>query len=219
VPVDLPLDLPPWFTGTFGAHRIAPYQEAARRRGVRTLDLILWNIQATEAFHTPLGTLENSFRHAVHERLKSQYHQPDWWAAAPLSAHDQGKVSKAMTDARRDRSRPSADDVAAQLTFGFWANLLSQRYDRHFWVPVLHQAFPEYRGRRRDLHDNLEAMCHLRNRVMHHEPVFHRDLAADHSKIYRLISYIQPDATAWLREFDRVPQVLANRPGRGNHSR
>jgi hypothetical protein len=124
-----------------------------------------------------------------------------------------------MGDARRERSQPNANDVAAQLTFGFWVNLLSQRHDRHFWVPVLHQAFPGHHGRRRDLHDNLEAMCHLRNRIMHHEPVFHRDLAADHSKIYRLISYIQPYTTAWMREFDRVPEVLANRPGRGNHAR
>jgi len=54
---------------------------------------------------------------------------------------------------------------------------------------------------------------------MHHEPVFHRDLVADHAKIYRLISYIQPDATVWLSEFDRVPEVLANRPGRGNDAR
>ena len=215
----MPVDLPPWITDTFGAHRISPYQEAARREGVRTLDLILWNIQVTEAFHTPLGMLENSFRQAVHERLKSQYSRPDWWAAAPLSAHDQVKVGKATLDARRDWSQASADDVAARLTFGFWVNLLSQRHDRNFWVPVLHRAFPDFHGRRRDLHDNLEAMCHLRNRVMHHEPVFHRDLAADHSKVYRLISYIQPDATAWLREFDRVPEVLASWPGRGNDAR
>ncbi|MCW2936101.1 MAG: hypothetical protein JWM19_7063 [Actinomycetia bacterium] len=210
------VDLPPWFTDTFGAHRIAPYQEAARRDGIRTLDLVLWNIQATEAFHTPLGMLETSFRHAVHERLKSQYQRPDWWAAAPLSQHDLTKVTKATGDAQRERNQPTADDIAAQLTFGFWINLLSQRHDRHFWVPVLHQAFPGHRGRRRDLHDNLEAMCYLRNRVAHHEPIHHRDLAADHAKIYRLINYVRPDLTTWLRGFDRVPAVLANRPGRGH---
>jgi len=60
--------------------------------------------------------LENSFKHATHERLKGKYHRPDWWAAAPLSAHDQAKVSKATGEACRDKSWPSADDVAAQLT-------------------------------------------------------------------------------------------------------
>jgi len=209
------VDLPPWFTKTFGPHRVDPYLAAAQREGVRVLELILWDIQASEAFHTPLGALETCFRQAIHERLKSHYHRPDWWSAAPLSPHDLSKVSKASGEARREGNhRPSADAIAAQLTFGFWVNLLSQRHDRHFWVPALHQAFPGYRGRRGDLHDNLEAMCYLRNRVMHHEPIFHRDLRSDHSKICRLISYVQPDAAAWLGEFDRVPQVLANRPGR-----
>jgi hypothetical protein len=100
-----------------------------------------------------------------------------------------------------------------QLTFGFWVSLLSVQYDRSFWVPALHRAFPGYHGRRGSLHDNLEAMCYLRNRVMHHEPVYHRDLAADHAKIYRLIDYVQPDATALLRRLDRVPEILAARPG------
>ena len=213
------VDLPPWFTDTFGSHRVAPYLVAARSQGIRAVELVLWDVQASEAFHTPLGMLETSFRHAVHERLKSHYRRPDWWVEAPLTDHDLSKVSKALGDARRESNyRPGSDDVAAQLTFGFWVNLLSQRHDRRFWVPALHQAFPGYGGRRRDLHDNLEAMCFLRNRVMHHEPIFHRDLRADHSKIYRLISYIQPDVIAWLSEFDRVPEVLANRPGRGPHA-
>lgn len=220
----MPADLEPWFTDTFGELRLAAYRGAARHAGVSTLDLILWDIQVTEAFHTPLGMLEKSVRSALHQQLKARYQRPDWWESAPLTPHGMSKVNKAMSDARRElarrglRTRPTADHTMGQLTFGFWVSLLSQQYDRPFWVPALHRAFPGYRGRRRDLHDNLEAMSYLRNRVMHHEPIHHRDLAADHAKIYRLIGYVQPDATVLLRQLDRVPEMLTSRPRRAHHA-
>lgn len=111
------------------------------------------------------------------------------------------------------------DSVVAELSFGFWVSLLSRRYDRYFWVPALHKAFPGYHGDRESLRDNLQAMLRLRNRIMHHEPIHHRHLEADHAKIYRLLGYIEPEAATWLRKFDRVPDVLAMRPGRGNRGR
>src|ERR1700721_1161807 len=101
----------------------------------------------------------------------------------------------------------SADDVVAGLSFGFWVSLLSRTYDRYLWVPALHKAFPHYSGSRRELFDNFDAMRRLRNRVMHHEPIHHRHLEADHAKIYRLVGYITPDAVVWLQRFDRVPAV------------
>jgi hypothetical protein len=54
-------------------------------------------------------------------------------------------------------------------------------------------------------------MLYLRNRVMHHEPIHHRDLAADRAKIYRLLSYLSRDMSMQLQALDRVPQVLARR--------
>ena len=93
-------------------------------------------------------------------------------------------------------------------------SLLSRRYDRHLWVPALYRSFPHYHDRREPLRDNLETMVLLRNRVMHHEPIHHRDLAADHAKVYRLIGYMEPEILGWLRTFDRVPDMLGQRPVR-----
>lgn len=86
-------------------------------------------------------------------------------------------------------------------------------YDRTLWVPALHRAFPFYKGRRQPLHDNLLAMVLLRNRIMHHEPVHHRDLRADHAKIYRLLGYISPRMVKELEALDRVGEVLRRRDG------
>lgn len=109
----------------------------------------------------------------------------------------------------------AADDIVAELSFGFWTSLLSNnrhsQYDRRLWVPYLHRAFPLYRGRRRDLHDKLEAMRLLRNRIMHHEPIHHRDLAADRRKVYELMGYLDAALAKEVSAMDRVPDVLRRR--------
>jgi hypothetical protein len=211
---------PEWSARIFATPRLDRYQQAARAYGAHAFDLYRWNLQVSEAFYPALSCLEVSFRNALHKQLCDKYGQDYWWDVAPLDSHDAAKVRQAI-DGLRNRQRistPSADDVVAELSLGFWVSLVSRRYDRRLWVPTLHRAFPGYRGRRERLHDNLDSVRMFRNRVMHHEPVHHRDLAADHRKIYRLLGYIEPQAVSWLEEFDRVPAVLKTRPGRTRHA-
>jgi hypothetical protein len=212
---------PRWFERIFTGPRLAPYQEAARCDGTHAEGLYCWNLQVSEAFYPALSCLEISLRNALHKQMQARYGRPDWWASAPLDKHDAVKVQQASDDlSRRNGIDPrSVDSIVAELSFGFWVSLLSRRYDRYFWVPALHKAFPGYHGDRETLRDNLQAMLRLRNRIMHHEPIHHRHLAADHAKIYRLLGYIEPEAVTWLRGFDRVPEVLARRPGGDDHVR
>jgi hypothetical protein len=104
------------------------------------------------------------------------------------------------------------DHVVAELSFGFWVSLLSKGYDQSLWVPFLHQAFPNYHGPRRQLHDWLYSVVLLRNRVMHHEHIYTRDLAADLAKIRRLLEYFSPGLALQLDGLDRVSEVLSRRP-------
>ncbi len=209
----MPGDLPQWFLHRFAAPRLAPYVRAAQRDNVSVVALYVWNLQVSEAFYVPLHCLEICLRNSVHEQLKAKFHRPDWWSTTRLAEQHASKIDKAQSDLRRKGvSQPTADDIVAELSFGFWVSLLSRRYDRHLWVPALHRAFPNYRGSRELLRDNLEAMVLLRNRIMHHEPIHHRHLAADHAKIYRLLDYLAPEPALWLRTVDRVPQTIALRP-------
>lgn len=212
---------PRWFDRTFATPRLNPYQEAARCGGTHAEDLYRWNLQVSEAFYPALSCLEVSIRNAVNEQLQATYGRPDWWESAPLDQHDASKVQQASDDLRRRKGidPPCVDSIVAELSFGFWVSLLSRRYDRYFWVPALHKAFPGYHGDRESLRDNLQAMLRLRNRIMHHEPIHHRHLEADHAKIYRLLGYVEPEAATWLRKLNRVPGVLAKRPGRDNRGR
>ncbi|SNS78085.1 hypothetical protein SAMN05216276_101618 [Streptosporangium subroseum] len=210
-------ELPEWFCRMFSSPRFVPYRNAVDGDDKRAWDLYRWNIEVSEAFYCPLHCLEVSLRNAQHIELSARFGRVDWWVAAPLRKHELAKIAQAERSLRdKGAGLPSADDVIAELSFGFWVSLLSRSYDRYLWVPVLHRAFPHYSGRREGLRDNLQAMVLLRNRVMHHEPIHHRRLEADHVKIYRLLGYLEPAVAVWLRDFDRVPEVLKRRPeGRG----
>ncbi|WP_326825191.1 hypothetical protein [Streptosporangium sp. NBC_01756] len=207
-------ELPEWFRRMFSAPRFAPYRNASGGDDARALELYRWNIEVSEAFYCPLHCLEVSLRNSQHTHLSAMFGRADWWVVAPLRKHEMTKIAQAERNLRdKGASVPTADDVVAELSFGFWVSLLSRSYDRYLWVPVLHRAFPRYSGRREALRDNLQAMVLLRNRVMHHEPIHHRRLEADHMKIYRLLGYLEPAVVDWLRDFDRVPEVLSRRPG------
>ncbi|ONH31068.1 hypothetical protein [Pseudofrankia asymbiotica] len=203
---------PLWIHDMLSVPRFAPYVLAAHGDADQAMRLYWWNVEASAAFYGPLHCLELALRNSMNARLSSHYGTAEWWTVAPLNPIGTRKVSEARSDARTRRLRTtSADDVVAALTFGFWVSLLSRGYDRLLWVPVPHKAFPGYAGRRHDLHDNLMAMRLFRNRIMHHEPIHHRDLIADHAKIFRLIDYISRDAAQFVAALDRVPDVLARK--------
>ncbi|WP_267716858.1 hypothetical protein [Streptomyces sp. CoH17] len=206
--------LPEWMVRAFSRLRLARYLRAARGNALVAERLYWWNVEASAALYGPLHCLELALRNALHRQLSRAYGRGDWWAVAPLNPNGQRLVAKARAKCERRRPVPAPpDDIVAELSFGFWASLVSggSGYDRLFWVPTAHKAFPCYSGRRDTLYDGLWSLVLLRNRIMHHEPVHHRDLAADHAKIYRMLGYIDPELAKEARSMDRFPSVLASR--------
>ncbi|MBN3928657.1 hypothetical protein IQ279_03175 [Streptomyces verrucosisporus] len=206
-------ELPDWMLRAFSEPRLNRYLRATGGDATAATRLYWWNVEASAALYGPLHCLEVTLRNALHDRIGQQYGE-DWWDAFPLNGNGRRLVARARRkcEDRGLRSVP-ADSVVAELSFGFWASLLSRGYDRSLWVPVLHRAFPHYSGRRGVLYDSLWSLVLLRNRVMHHEPVHHRDLAADHTKIYRLLGYMSPELVKEIQALDRFPSVLARRNG------
>lgn len=209
-------ELPDWIRRAFSAPRMRPYLATSGQDERRAVALYWWNIEISAAFYGPLHCLEIALRNALHDQLILRYRRPDWWASAPLTGHGVRLVTEAVLKCRRrGLVPPMADDVVAELSFGFWVSLLSNHrgssYDRNLWVPTLHRAFPRYSGPRVSLHQAFETMRLLRNRIMHHEPIHHRDLAADHRKLYRLLDAIDPVLATEVRVLDRIPKVLSRR--------
>jgi hypothetical protein len=212
------VESPDWIREVLSTPRFAPYLAKTDGDVDAAIRLYWWNVEVSAAFYTPLHCLELGLRNALHERLRIRFGRVDWWAVAPLSDNGSRTVSAAIQKiVGRGGRLYVADDIVAELSFSFWVSLVSRgaSYDRTLWVPALHRAFPYYKGRRQPLHDNLLAMVLLRNRIMHHEPIRHRHLHADHLKIYRLLGYISPSMAKELETLDRVSEVLRRRDGGG----
>ena len=205
---------PEWIRDVLSTARFAPYLARTNGDIAAAIRLYWWNVEVSAAFYLPLHCLELGVRNAIHKVLGEWFGHVEWWSVAPLSDSGRRIVSAAVQKvARRVGPQHVADDVVAELSFGFWVSLISRgaAYDRTLWVPALHRAFPFYRGKRKVLHDNLLTMVLLRNRIMHHEPIHHRDLHADHAKIYHLLGYVSPRMAKELETLDRVGQVLRRR--------
>ncbi|MDX2292388.1 MULTISPECIES: hypothetical protein [Streptomyces] len=203
--------LPAWMLRDLSLPRLRRYIRAAQGDARAAQRLYWWNIEVAAALVGSLHCLELALRNALHGALVRHHGRPDWWTVAPLNARGRRLVDDARRACGRRRQRTTPDDMVAELTFGFWTSLLSSGYDRAFWVPVLHVAFPHYRGRRDHLYNDLTSLVLLRNRVMHHEPVHHRHLAADHDTIYRVLGYLSLELAEEARAMDRFPTVLAGR--------
>ena len=170
------------------------------------------NARISEAFHLPLQGLEVCLRNHINEQLAGKYGS-NWYrtTAAPLTQATIEKLDKAMNDLR-DRHVPiNQGAVVAELNFGFWVTLLGRTYARSLWPPLLSRVFLQG-GRRMSwqaVHGRMNDLRNFRNRVAHHEPIYHLNPAAVHAEIIEAVAWICPDTAAWILEHSRVPTVLA----------
>jgi hypothetical protein len=138
------------------------------------------------------------------------------------------RVAKALstknTRALRKGQQPTkkfvtVNDVVAGLDFGFWTTLLDSRFEQTLWRTILYHAFPHYAKitgsslDRWSVEKRFNALRNLRNRVMHHEPLFDRTLQQDFADISEAISWMYDDVTPWVDHHSRWSLI---RPAQGN---
>ena len=139
----------------------------------------------------------------------------EWWNHVRLYSPQVGQLTRARQAASRSNSGEAGlhDRIIAELSLGFWSGLVSNRYHDCLWRDILSFAFP-YRPpdvRRGEIHSRLEELRLLRNRIAHHEPIFHCDLASDHGAVVQLLGYLAPAAAVWVESHSRVSAILRRR--------
>ena len=90
-------------------------------------------------------------------------------------------------------------------------SLFIGRYEVTFWRKLLSAVFPNapaYLRKRDEIHARLDRIRRLRNRVFHHEPIWHlRDLPEQHRLILETIGWISPAMLAMTGLLDRFDNV------------
>jgi hypothetical protein len=172
------------------------------------------NTRLSEAFYTPLQGVEVCLRNCLHRRLTERYGVEWYQNGQPAFEGD----ARGMIDSAVAEAGPGATpgDVVAELKFAFWVSILGRTYDATLWRQCLYKAFLAAGGKPRDpVHSRFNVIRRFRNRVMHHEPIFHRPLQQLHDEIIEAVSWMCKDTAAWVEHHSRFQAVLSTieKPG------
>lgn len=172
-----------------------------------------WNMALSEALYPSLQILEIALRNTLHQAATAHFGQADWFDMSNVlqHQHERDAVQRAKIALSQQRKPHDASRIVAELNFGFWTSLFDKRYEQTLWPRLLIPAFPHMpRGQRTrsNLSAHFTKIRRLRNRVFHHEPIWHwHDLALQHLQIQEAIAWIEPAAYDLTKTLDRFPAV------------
>jgi hypothetical protein len=175
---------------TITIERLYRYLKATGNDVSKAMELYELNVRLSAILYGLLNGIEVAVRNAEHIALTNSYGTPRWYDTPPTpnygrpsagcegpSWHDYAPLSEYWRDKVNEaKSSPGIGDrpgkVIAELTFGFWVDLLQTQNHWSLWINrKLHLAFPNARRHRRLIHERLKAVQLLRNRISHHEPI------------------------------------------------
>jgi len=177
-----------------------------------------WNMALSESLYPSLQVLEIALRNTLHHAASQHFGRDDWFDAPGVLQHNHERdaIQKAKTTLNQQRKPHDASRIVAEVNFGFWTSLLDTRYEQTLWPKLLKPAFP-YMPRalrtRKELSKRFHTVRQLRNRVFHHEPIWHwRDLTQQHQQILEALAWIEPAARDLVTTLDRFPSIHGQGP-------
>lgn len=214
VPNDTPREPPPnldRLRAALSEQRFATYLGATGGDPARAWALYEWGLDAATAFQLPLHALEITLRNSLHTVIANVF-GPEWLTTPGYLRHSEIRmVAEASSRLQRDHKPVTADALVAALSFGFWVGLVAAYHDQILWRRAGHRAFNSS-PRRRDVHDQLDRVRTLRNRIAHHEHLLRRHLDEDNARIVGLLHALNPDIGEWVEQRSTVNDILARRP-------
>jgi hypothetical protein len=173
-------------------------------------------------------------RNGIHRALSAFAGAANWYDHISLLTRESGAVNGAKDEIIRSGNPIVPGRVVVGLNFGFWTSILSagsgpQGYGSAIWSPnnaaLIRYAFPYIQAPNQNrgyVHNRLNILRLLRNRTMHHEPIFNGMTVRRQNRTttYALVDLYDDivDAIGWtsprLRDsivaFDQFPDTLAN---------
>lgn len=174
------------------------------------LHLYTWNTAVSAAFYGPIQACEITLRNGIHDRLVAAYN-PWWFRNSRLVHPPEARIIQETEDKIKNVGNTvTPGHLVAELSFGFWVRLFNKSYDE-LWRSHLYRLFSP-KPKRADLREQLDRIRTLRNRIAHHEPIFHRNLMDDAGRLRDVTKRLSPAVNDWVNFHSRVYDVLADRP-------
>lgn len=182
-----------------------------------------WNIELSEALYPGLAVLEVTLRSSIHEALTAREGTDMWFRELlePGQLRSYADAYLALLNKLKGK-HPSSGQIVAELTFGFWTTLLSQPYHQRLWGPhktalvkAVFPFLPPTPSNRHFVHQRYNELRLLRNRVMHHEPIWRRPrLLEEWRDMIECVGWFSPTAKEGILLLDHFEDTYLHGRGR-----
>ncbi len=194
--------------------------DAFRGNKTNDLDVIaeyIWHTSICESFYPLLHNLEVGFRNGMNRAISNKFNNNSWIQNQTnfLGNKSQNEIRKATQELNRFNKPVTSNRLVAEMTFGFWTQLLSTQYQTVFWnkrsfYDDVFQKLPVKLRKRQFLADRFHNIRKFRNRVFHHERVLHNNLTKMHDEILDTIGLINPTLKKTTKLLDRFPEIYSS---------
>ena len=96
--------------------------------------------------------------------------------------------------------------------------MLNQRHDERLWNNNLIKIFPNInksktvQKNRESLHNDLDDIRRLRNRIAHHEPIFEEKILSLYNKTIKIIDTRCQETGNWVKTHQTVTTLISQKP-------
>lgn len=150
----------------------------------KALMLYHWNSQLSQTLYLPLQSWEIVLRNKINNFFIYKYNSKwpsDSRAIRNFNRNDRRRLEETVERLTRDMApaTPTTDQIVADLSAGFWVSQFGSDYRAHYgWNNnIKFRVFVNDHAITREIADEkCNALLDLRNRMAHHEPIFHLPL-------------------------------------------
>lgn len=199
--------------------RIQSYYKHPKDTHETLLGRYFWNISLCEACYPALSLLEVTLRNQIDDVLSTTI-GTNWLHenSKILKSAECVEIEKAKNRIVKKKLKTNSNyhsELIATLTLGFWTSLFRNEY-APLWHKHLKTLFPYLLARYRTPKYIFEQLRHIRdfrNRVFHHEPIWHwQNLLERYKEIVFTLSWFSPTLKKALGQVDRFETIYKKGP-------
>ena len=166
------------------------------------LEMYLWNTKISAEFWHVIGFTEIALRNRIDQQLSRRSADPRYsWFRDPKIVRPGSliarKVAKASDLLIRSGKSITHERLLTELNLSFWQQLVS-RANRHLW-PDISRGFTSTKTIKPETFAELVEEFHqFRNRIAHHNKIWHLDLFNKYLVMIELLENVDPQFSAFV---------------------
>ena len=196
-------------------HRYLPSTSVDKNLALRTY---VWNARLCEALYLPVQIAEITIRNAIFKAVEKHYGSACFNNTAFIqNLPDRLRRELEATKKKEQKtygSKTTNNHIISGLSFGFWVQLLTKKFDNHLWPQHFPTSFPQLPPgvTREALHTKANDLRLFRNRIAHHKPVFDRSPSKEFNSLLELTGWVCEETKWLIKQTNRVSRTINQRP-------